>query len=157
MKLHQSQWLMRLDLPMWRLTQMQTCIRHTDSLSAALFSYSTSPSPPLAALHSVMDEGTCPKVLYRQHTCCMSLHADVTLQLQPCTVGVCVCVCVWHPAATTQAVWRTTSRCRCAALHALTLSVNISNRATSHVTLSTAGNERCVWPDAFIFRRWLLD
>lgn len=51
--------------------------------------------PSLSALHSVMDQRTCPKVLYRQHTCSLSLHADVTLQLQPCTVEVCVNIQRW--------------------------------------------------------------
>lgn len=56
------------------------------------FSCSLSSLFSLSALHPVMDQRTCPKVLYRQHTCSMSLHADVTLQLQPCTVDMCVCV-----------------------------------------------------------------
>lgn len=42
-----------------------------------------------AVFRSVMDQRTCPKVLYRQHTCSLSLHADSTLWLLPCTT-VCV-------------------------------------------------------------------
>lgn len=72
------------------------------------FSCSLSSLFSLSALHPVMDQRTCPKVLYRQHTCSMSLHADVTLQLQPCTVDMCV---------STQMVWSSTGSW-CVALQA---------------------------------------
>lgn len=80
------------------------------------FSCSLSSLFSLSALHPVMDQRTCPKVLYRQHTCSMSLHADVTLQLQPCTVDMCVCLHRWCEAPLVVDVWPYKQQC-----------VNISN------------------------------
>lgn len=147
-----SQWicisqLLRLDFPMW--WHSHTCIPHTNSLCLQPFS----PALSLSALQSVMDQRTCPKVLYRQHTCSMSLHADATLQLQPCTVDVCVCVDIQR--------W----------LHRLcegppVLCVCVCARVrVPALTLLKWSNLSCylehwwewdVWPDAFRFRRWLV-
>lgn len=132
-----SQWicisqLLRLDFPMW--WHSHTCIPHTNSLCLQPFS----PALSLSALQSVMDQRTCPKVLYRQHTCSMSLHADATLQLQPCTVDVCVCVDIqrWlHRLCEGPPVL-----CVCVRVFVYLL-WHCSNGATSHVTLNTGGNE----------------